>query len=77
MTHPLDEPDQQADPASLTLSGLRESVVHLNEDSSDGTFDMLARAIAENKRRMREIEDIFRVRLSERRCQIMAERRVS
>lgn len=74
MSHPLDEQDSQADPASLTLSGLRESVVHLNEDSSDGTFDMLARAIASNRRRMREIEDIFRLRLSERRCQRLAER---
>lgn len=74
MPHPLDEPDGQADPASLTLSGLRESVVCLNEDSTDGTFDMLARALAANKRLMREIDEIFRLRLSERRNQRLSER---
>ncbi len=49
--------------AAITLSGLLESVQHLNEDSADELYQMLARAIHLQSDRLETIKDVFQRRV--------------
>lgn len=78
MTHELDDPrafaDGRADPASLTLSGLRDSVRNINPDQDDSVLDMHAKAVMKNQHLLDDIRTELLAKVRERRSQRDKER---